>query len=113
MTKRQLELLQFIKIFIETNGYSPSYEEMKQAIGISSRSSVWRLVSELEAQGRVRHLHGKARTIELVKDPELPTLTYVPTGELASEARRRHLVLCHKMRDEFGSVVYQEIVPLT
>ena len=108
MTKQQLELLQYIEVFIGINGYSPSFVEMQTALNLKSKSSVFRLLASLEEQGRIRRLRNRSRAIEVVKNPELPVdLSHLSTVQLAREAGRRYLVLCHRERDEFGTITYR------
>jgi SOS-response transcriptional repressor LexA len=112
MTKRQLELLRFIKKYIADRGYAPSFYEMMVSINATSRSSVFNLLRSLEEQGYIRRLPKRARAIEVVENPSLATsLHYVPSEALAAEAERRNLVLCHRMRDEYGGISYLEIKP--
>jgi repressor LexA len=59
-------LLQYIRDFLEDNGYPPSYREMQDAIGVSSTRSVSRLLGELRAEGRVDWTPGKRRTLRLL-----------------------------------------------
>lgn len=60
LTQRQAETLKFIKAFIKTQGYSPSYAEIAEGIGVSARSSIHRLVRELKERGAITFIeHGK------------------------------------------------------
>lgn len=71
MTPRQKDLLDYLKSFIEENGYSPSYDDMARAIGISSKSSVHRLVHGLSLHGKIRIIPNHSRSIEIIEPVKL------------------------------------------
>lgn len=66
LTRKQNELLNYIELVIATEGTSPSFEEMKEALGLKSKSGVHRLVSALEERGYIRRLTNRARALEVV-----------------------------------------------
>jgi repressor LexA len=66
MTKRQKQLLDFIMKFWEENGYSPSYEEMAEGLGIASKSNVHRLVYSLVNRGFLKNHPNKSRSLLVV-----------------------------------------------
>ena len=68
LTKKQKELLNFIHSFQSKNGVTPSYEEMKSALGLRSKSGIHRLVIALEERGFVKRLAHKARALEVIKN---------------------------------------------
>ena len=70
LTKKQKNLLVFIKKKIRSSGISPSYEEMKNSLNLKSKSGIHRLISALEERGFVKRLAHKARALEVVKLPE-------------------------------------------
>jgi repressor LexA len=70
LTRKQHELLRFIQIRLEESGVSPSFEEMKEALDLKSKSGVHRLISALEERGFIRRLAHRARALEIVKLPE-------------------------------------------
>tara|TARA_B100001123_G_scaffold271220_1_gene301777 strand:- start:139 stop:828 length:690 start_codon:yes stop_codon:yes gene_type:complete len=70
LTKKQYELLKFLNVKIKTNGVAPSFEEMKDAIGLKSKSGIHRLITSLEERGFVRRLPHRARALEIIKLPE-------------------------------------------
>lgn len=72
MTPRQLEALQFIQGYAKTNGYCPSFEEIKDALGLASKSGVHRIVEALESRGLIRRLKHQARSLELRGDWYVP-----------------------------------------
>lgn len=74
LTPKQHALLVFIDTFIKENGHSPSFEEMKSAVGLKSKSGIHVLINSLEERGYVRKLAHKARALEVVKMPETAAL---------------------------------------
>ncbi len=70
LTAKQHELLLFINRRLEESGISPSFEEMKDALDLKSKSGVHRLISALEERGFIRRLPNRARALEVVKMPE-------------------------------------------
>lgn len=73
LTKKQHLLLEFIDGFIKENGHSPSFEEMKNAVGLKSKSGIHVLINSLEERGFIRKLPHKARALEVLKMPEIST----------------------------------------
>jgi len=70
LTRKQHELLLFINRRLGEGGISPSFEEMKDALGLKSKSGIHRLISGLEERGFIRRLPHRARALEVVKLPE-------------------------------------------
>jgi repressor LexA len=70
LTAKQHELLRFIQQRLEETGISPSFEEMKEALDLKSKSGVHRLISALEERGFLRRLPNRARALEVVRQPE-------------------------------------------
>ena len=70
LTAKQHELIRFIQERLEVTGISPSFEEMKEALDLKSKSGVHRLISALEERGFIRRLPNRARALEVVKLPE-------------------------------------------
>jgi len=70
LTRKQHELLRFIQIKLEEDGVSPSFEEMKDALDLKSKSGVHRLISALEERGFIRRLPNRARALEILRQPE-------------------------------------------
>ena len=70
LTAKQHELIQFIQKRLEETGISPSFEEMKEALDLKSKSGVHRLISALEERGFIRRLPNRARALEVIKMPE-------------------------------------------
>lgn len=69
LTRKQHELLLFIHKRLSADGVSPSFDEMKDALGLASKSGVHRLVSALEERGFIRRLAHRARALEVLKLP--------------------------------------------
>jgi repressor LexA len=70
LTRKQHELLLFIRDRLSQSGVSPSFDEMKDALGLRSKSGIHRLISGLEERGFIRRLAHRARALEVVKLPE-------------------------------------------
>ncbi|MDP3781706.1 MAG: transcriptional repressor LexA [Sphingopyxis sp.] len=70
LTAKQHELLHFIQLKLDASGISPSFEEMKEALGLKSKSGIHRLISALEERGFLRRLPNRARALEVIKVPE-------------------------------------------
>lgn len=70
LTKKQLDLLDFIHKRVQRDGVPPSFEEMKEAADLRSKSGIHRLIVALEERGFIRRLAHRARAIEIVKLPE-------------------------------------------
>lgn len=70
LTKKQLDLLQFIHRRVQQDGVPPSFDEMKEALDLRSKSGIHRLITALEERGFIRRLAHRARAIEIVKLPE-------------------------------------------
>jgi repressor LexA len=70
LTKKQYELLVFINRRLSEGGVSPSFEEMKEALGLKSKSGIHRLIGGLEERGFIRRLPHRARALEVVRLPE-------------------------------------------
>jgi len=70
LTAKQRELLMFIDHRLGESGISPSFDEMREALDLKSKSGVHRLISALEERGFIRRLPNRARALEVVKLPE-------------------------------------------
>lgn len=70
LTKKQYELLMFIDKRLKEGGVSPSFDEMKDALGLKSKSGIHRLVSALEERGFIRRLAHRARALEVMRLPD-------------------------------------------
>ena len=70
LTKKQLDLLEFIHKRVQRDGVPPSFDEMKEALDLRSKSGIHRLITALEERGFIRRLAHRARAIEVVRLPE-------------------------------------------
>ncbi len=70
LTKKQLDLLHFIQKRVARDGVPPSFDEMKEALDLRSKSGIHRLITALEERGFIRRLAHRARAIEIVKLPD-------------------------------------------
>ena len=73
LTRKQHELLMFIHERIKETGVSPSFDEMKEALDLASKSGIHRLITALEERGFIRRLAHRARALEVIKLPEQAT----------------------------------------
>jgi repressor LexA len=74
LTKKQFELLTFINRRLSESGVSPSFEEMKEALGLKSKSGIHRLITGLEERGFIKRLAHRARALEVTRLPEQVSL---------------------------------------
>lgn len=85
LTRKQYELLMFIDQRLRATGISPSFDEMKDALDLKSKSGIHRLITGLEERGFIRRLAHRARALEVVKLPEnidqlpVPSAKFSPT----------------------------------
>ncbi|EJF88897.1 transcriptional repressor LexA [Bartonella tamiae] len=70
LTRKQYELLLFINNRLKESGIPPSFDEMKEALNLASKSGIHRLITALEERGFIRRLPNRARALEVVKLPE-------------------------------------------
>jgi repressor LexA len=80
LTAKQHELIRFIQQRLEETGISPSFEEMKEALDLKSKSGVHRLISALEERGFLRRLPNRARALEVIRQPEDATPARAPVS---------------------------------
>lgn len=83
LTAKQRELIVFIQQRLEETGISPSFEEMKEALDLKSKSGVHRLISALEERGFLRRLPNRARALEVIREPgdTTPQRSSAPAGD--------------------------------
>ncbi|WBH16217.1 transcriptional repressor LexA [Sphingomonas radiodurans] len=86
LTRKQHELICFIEDRLIETGVSPSFEEMKEALDLKSKSGVHRLISALEERGFLRRLPNRARALEVIKIPERAEPRRAPTPAPARKA---------------------------
>lgn len=70
LTKKQYELLMFIHKRVQRDGVSPSFDEMKEALSLRSKSGIHRLITALEERGFIRRLAHRARAVEILRLPD-------------------------------------------
>ncbi|CAK0744565.1 LexA repressor [Azospirillaceae bacterium] len=81
LTRKQHELLIFIHSRLSQGGVSPSFDEMKDALGLKSKSGIHRLITGLEERGFIRRLPHRARALEVIRLPDLqPAENTVPVN---------------------------------
>jgi repressor LexA len=80
LTRKQHELLSYINVRLGETGVSPSFEEMKEALELKSKSGVHRLISALEERGFIRRLPNRARALEVLKVPDQKTGVTAPAA---------------------------------
>jgi repressor LexA len=83
LTSKQKELLLFIHQRLKETGVSPSFDEMKEALDLASKSGIHRLITALEERGFLRRLPHRARALEVLKLPEAVTPAAPPRGRNA------------------------------
>jgi repressor LexA len=96
LTQRQLQLLRFIQSYAREHGVSPSFDEMRAALKLQSKSGIHRLISGLEERGYIRRLAYRARALEVVKPlpdgpvgAELDTTPFEPASNVVRGAFQR------------------------
>ncbi len=100
LTAKQHELLHFIQQKLDASGISPSFEEMKEALGLKSKSGIHRLISALEERGFLRRLPNRARALEVLK---------LPDGAKAA-APRDNVVPLHKAPPALKPIAANDII---
>ena len=70
LTRKQQILLQFIHQRLQSDGVPPSFDEMKEALNLKSKSGIHRLITALEERGFIRRLPNRARALEVIRMPE-------------------------------------------
>lgn len=80
LTSKQKQLLLYIHGSIKETGISPSFDEMKDALNLASKSGIHRLISALEERGFIRRLPHRARALEVLKMPESAATAAPPRG---------------------------------
>lgn len=85
LTRKQHELLSFIDRHLRETGFSPSFDEMKAALGLRSKSGIHRLISALEERGFLQRRRHRARALEVLRLPE-PAAVAVPAAVAAAPA---------------------------
>jgi len=90
LTRKQHELLRFIQDRLHETGIPPSFDEMKEALDLKSKSGIHRLITALEERGFIRRLPNRARALEVIRMPEPPRGRFSPSvveGGLVTKAK--------------------------
>src|SRR5258706_1232008 len=78
LTKKQLDLIMYIHERLKESGVPPSFDEMKDALDLRSKSGIHRLIKALEERGFIKRLPNRARAIEVLRLPESTTPASAP-----------------------------------
>ena len=89
LTRKQHELLMFIHERLKEAGIPPSFDEMKEALDLASKSGIHRLITALEERGFIRRLPNRARALEVLRLPEFDCSRACALQEIRSERDRR------------------------
>ena len=85
ITRRQKELLDFLRGYIGEHGYAPTLEEIGRQFSLSSLATVHKHLQNLQKKGRIRRLANHSRALEVIPDPEIARAVQVPLlGEVAA-----------------------------
>ena len=84
LTSKQAKLLDFLTNSLKNNKVSPSFDEMREFLGLNSKSGVHRLISSLEERGFIRRLHNKARAIKIIKEETENTTGLTPSNTISN-----------------------------
>ncbi len=103
LTRKQYELLVYINDHLKSKGVSPSFEEMKEALSLRSKSGIHRLITGLEERGFIRHLAHRARALEVLKLPE--------NAEAANGATPRNAFAPKVIRGQFKPSAARAVRP--
>src|ERR1051325_4486679 len=88
LTRKQNELLMFINKRLNDDGVSPSFDEMKEALRLKSKSGIHRLITGLEERGFLRRLPHRARALQVLKLPDAAALPAPNVTPFLAESRR-------------------------
>ena len=86
LTRKQHDLLSFINLRLNESGVSPSFEEMKEALALKSKSGVHRLINALEERAFIRRLPNRARALEILRMPDTVQRSMTATAAAATGA---------------------------
>jgi len=100
LTRKQYELLMFIHERVRETGIPPSFDEMKDALDLKSKSGIHRLITALEERGYLRRMEKRARALEIIKLPENVADAMRPATTRSQAQRLNHLPGSRAMRGE-------------
>lgn len=103
MTAGQAKLLAFIRRYQNEKGITPSYDEMREAMGLVSKSGIHRLIVGLEMRGRITRLEGRARAIEIV--PSAAALAEANAERIATRAVKMISDICGREETTSGPML--------
>ena len=113
LTQRQLQLLRFIQLYVKEHDVSPSFDEMRSALKLRSKSGIHRLISGLEERGYIRRLAYRARALEVVKVlPEGPVGTDLDTTPYEASSNVVRGAFRRKRPEPVASPVATTALPL-
>ena len=95
LTRKQHQLLQFIHDRLSESGISPSFEEMKEALDLKSKSGVHRLIGALEERQFIRRLPNRARALEVMRMPDVAAPEAAPRSEPPAARPRRDAMIAN------------------
>lgn len=104
LTKKQHELLVFINDRLSETGVSPSFDEMKEALDLRSKSGIHRLITALEERGFIRRLPNRARALEVLRQPENVTIGNVSAAP-ANDAVSTRLPLSGSLPEPANDII--------
>lgn len=81
LTAKQRDLLNFLREYQQEHDHAPSFDEMKDAVGLKSKSGIHRLVSALEERGHIRRLANRARAIEIIEETPVAQTNPTPSAD--------------------------------
>ncbi len=90
LTRKQYELLMFIHERVRESGIPPSFDEMKDALDLKSKSGIHRLITALEERGYLRRMEKRARALEIIKLPENMSDSIRPATSRSQAQRQAH-----------------------
>jgi len=112
LTQKQKDLLMFIHQRISENGVSPSFEEMKDALNLKSKSGIHRLITALEERGFIKRLAHRARALEIVRLPGAVVPEERPRVSKRKAANDRAAPNFRPSQQEGGMFVSRDSVPV-
>ena len=105
LTSKQHELLLFINKRLNDSGVSPSFDEMREALDLKSKSGVHRLISALEERQFIRRLPNRARALEVVRMPETAVSSAPPAARVFGDGEHRNR---HPVRELHGGFQFKQ-----
>jgi repressor LexA len=105
LTKKQHELLMFINQRLGATGVAPSFDEMKDALNLRSKSGIHRLISGLEERGFIRRLPHRARALEVIRLPEESAAAANPAPSIGAGGAERGRFSPTVIRGDFAAAL--------